>query len=65
MNAKMIIKEVIETHGGIDYWNSLESLDAEISAAGSFSQQSEGLFSIGCGHTPVSRGFNFTCLLLL
>ncbi|MBI5634335.1 MAG: hypothetical protein HZA15_12755 [Nitrospirae bacterium] len=33
-NAMQIVDEVIEAHGGMEYWNSLEALDAEISASG-------------------------------
>jgi hypothetical protein len=33
-NAMQILHEIIEAHGGMDYWNSLEALDAEISAGG-------------------------------
>jgi hypothetical protein len=33
-NTTKIMQEVIAAHGGMDYWNSLEALDAEISAAG-------------------------------
>ena len=29
-----IINESVEAHGGMDFWNSLEALDAEISASG-------------------------------
>jgi hypothetical protein len=34
MNAMQIVHEAIEAHGGMDYWNSLETLDVEISANG-------------------------------
>lgn len=34
LNALQILNEAIEAHGGMDYWNSLEALDAEISAGG-------------------------------
>jgi len=34
MDAIKIIQESIEAHGGLDYWNSLEALEAEISAGG-------------------------------
>jgi hypothetical protein len=30
----MMVKEVVEAHGGMDYWNSLQALDAVISAWG-------------------------------
>jgi hypothetical protein len=33
-NAMKIVNEAIEAHGGMDYWNSLEALDAEITAKG-------------------------------
>lgn len=33
-NAMQILHEAIEAHGGMDYWNSLGALDAEISARG-------------------------------
>ena len=33
-DARGIVKEVIEAHGGADRWNTLEALDAEISAWG-------------------------------
>jgi len=33
-NAMQAVHEAIEAHGGMDYWNSLEALDAEISASG-------------------------------
>jgi hypothetical protein len=33
-NAMTILNEAIEAHGGMDYWNSLESLDVEMSAKG-------------------------------
>jgi len=29
-----ILQEICEAHGGRDYWQSLEALDAEISASG-------------------------------
>ncbi len=32
--AMQIIEEAIEAHGGMDYWNSIGALDAEISASG-------------------------------
>ncbi len=28
------IKKIIDAHGGEDFWNGLEALEAEISAAG-------------------------------
>lgn len=34
VNAMQILHEVIEAHGGMDYWSSLGALDAEISAGG-------------------------------
>jgi hypothetical protein len=34
LNAMQTVHEAIEAHGGMDYWNSLESVDAEISARG-------------------------------
>lgn len=33
-DPRKIIREVIEAHGGEDYWNRLDALDAEISASG-------------------------------
>ncbi|MBI5848761.1 MAG: hypothetical protein HZB31_12615 [Nitrospirae bacterium] len=33
-NAMQILQEVIEAHGGMEYWNSLEALDVEMSAGG-------------------------------
>jgi hypothetical protein len=33
-NAMQILHEAIEAHGGMDYWNSLDLLEAEISASG-------------------------------
>ncbi|MBI5073593.1 MAG: hypothetical protein HZB62_00240 [Nitrospirae bacterium] len=33
-NAMQTVHEAIEAHGGMDYWNSLEALDVEISAGG-------------------------------
>jgi len=33
-NAIKIVNEAVEAHGGLDYWNSLEALEAEISAGG-------------------------------
>ncbi len=33
-DPKQIVKEIIEVHGGLEYWNSLEALEAEISASG-------------------------------
>jgi len=33
-NAMQILHEAIEAHGGMDYWNSLEALDAEMSVSG-------------------------------
>lgn len=33
-NAMQIVHNAIEAHGGMDYWNSLEALDVEISASG-------------------------------
>jgi len=33
-NAMQIVNEAIEAHGGMDYWNSLEALDVEMSAKG-------------------------------
>ncbi len=32
--AMQILNEAIEAHGGMDYWNSLEALDVEMSASG-------------------------------
>jgi len=32
--AMQTVREAIEAHGGMDYWNSLEALDVEISASG-------------------------------
>jgi hypothetical protein len=34
LNAMQIVHEAIEAHGGMDYWNSLDALEAEISASG-------------------------------
>jgi len=34
MDAIKIVRESVEAHGGLDYWNSLEALEAEISAGG-------------------------------
>lgn len=34
VNAMQIVHEGIEAHGGMDYWNSIGALDAEISASG-------------------------------
>jgi len=34
MDALKIVHESVEAHGGLDYWNSLEALDVEISAGG-------------------------------
>jgi hypothetical protein len=34
VDASRILYEVIDAHGGMDYWNSLEALDVEISASG-------------------------------
>lgn len=34
VNVMQIVNEAIETHGGMEYWNSLEALEAEISAGG-------------------------------
>ncbi|OGP76490.1 MAG: hypothetical protein A2V86_06740 [Deltaproteobacteria bacterium RBG_16_49_23] len=34
MDAIKIVHESVEAHGGLDYWNSLEALEAEISAGG-------------------------------
>jgi len=33
-NPSRIVKDIIEVHGGMDYWKSLAWLDAEISASG-------------------------------
>ncbi len=33
-NAMRTLHEVIDAHGGMDYWNSLEALEMEISASG-------------------------------
>ena len=33
-NAMQTLNEAIDAHGGMDYWNSLEALEAEISASG-------------------------------
>jgi len=33
-NALQIVNEAIEAHGGMEYWNSLEALDVEMSAKG-------------------------------
>jgi hypothetical protein len=33
-NAMQVVHSAIEAHGGMDYWNSLEALDVEISASG-------------------------------
>ena len=33
-NTTKIMQEVIAAHGGMDHWNGLEALDAEISASG-------------------------------
>ncbi len=33
-NAKQIVQEAIEAHGGMEYWNSLKAIDAVISARG-------------------------------
>ncbi len=33
-NAMQTLHEAIDAHGGMDYWNSLEALDVEISASG-------------------------------
>jgi hypothetical protein len=33
-NAMQIVHDAVEAHGGMDYWNTLEALDAEISASG-------------------------------
>jgi hypothetical protein len=33
-NAMQIVHEAIEAHGGMDYWNSLDAVEAEISARG-------------------------------
>jgi hypothetical protein len=33
-NAMKIVHEAIEAHGGMDYWNSLEALEMDISASG-------------------------------
>jgi hypothetical protein len=33
-NTMNVVQEILEAHGGRDYWNSLEALDAEISASG-------------------------------
>ena len=34
VNALQIVHEAIEAHGGMEYWNSLEALDVEMSAKG-------------------------------
>jgi hypothetical protein len=34
VNAMQTLHEAIDAHGGMDYWNSLEALEAEISASG-------------------------------
>ena len=34
VNAMQIVHEAIEAHGGMDYWNSIGALEAEISASG-------------------------------
>ena len=34
VNALQIVHEAIEAHGGMEYWNSLEALDVEMSANG-------------------------------
>ena len=34
MDPIKIVHESVEAHGGLDYWNSLEALEAEISAGG-------------------------------
>ena len=34
MDAIKIVHESVEAHGGLEYWNSLETLEAEISAGG-------------------------------
>ncbi|MBS3907233.1 MAG: hypothetical protein KGZ49_09380 [Syntrophaceae bacterium] len=34
VDAIKIVHESVEAHGGLDYWNSLEALEAEISASG-------------------------------
>lgn len=33
-NAMQIVNEAIEAHGGMEYWNSLEAIDMEMSAKG-------------------------------
>jgi hypothetical protein len=33
-NAMQIVNEAVEAHGGMDYWNSLEALEVEMSAKG-------------------------------
>jgi len=33
-NAMQVVHEAIETHGGMDYWNSLRALDVELSVRG-------------------------------
>ncbi len=33
-DAMQIVREAIEAHGGMDYWNSLDAVEAEISARG-------------------------------
>jgi len=33
-NAMRIVREAIEAHGGMDYWNSIGALEVEISASG-------------------------------
>jgi hypothetical protein len=34
MDPIKIVRESVEARGGLDYWNSLEALEAEISAGG-------------------------------
>ena len=33
-NAMQTVHEAVEAHGGMDYWNSIEALDVEVSASG-------------------------------
>jgi len=33
-NAMQTVHEAVEAHGGMDYWNSIEALDVEVSARG-------------------------------
>jgi hypothetical protein len=34
VNAMQVVHEAVEAHGGMDFWNRSEALDAEISARG-------------------------------